>query len=65
MRVSSTRVGPAGKNSCVPVDVDGAFCIYNEQPVHLVVDLQGTFSASGAQQFFPAGPTRVLDTRSR
>ena len=49
--------------SVVPVDVDGSFCIYNQASVNLVVDLQGSFSAAGSQQFFPVGPTRVLDTR--
>ena len=49
--------------SVVPVDPDGSFCIYNQQAVNLVVDLQGSFSASGALQFFPIGPNRVLDTR--
>lgn len=47
----------------VPVDADGSFCIYNQQAVNLVVDIQGAFSASGAMQFFPTGPNRVLDTR--
>lgn len=50
--------------SVVPVDADGSFCIYNEQPVHLIVDLQGTFSSSGTQQFFAGGAARVLDTRN-
>ena len=49
--------------SVVPVDADGAFCIYNEQPVHLIVDIQGFFSPTGSQQFFPGTPTRMLDTR--
>jgi hypothetical protein len=49
--------------SVVPVDPDGSFCIFNQQAVNLVVDLQGSFSASGALQFFPIGPNRVLDTR--
>lgn len=49
--------------SVVPVDADGSFCIYNQRAVNLVVDLQGSFSASGALQFFHIGPTRVLDTR--
>lgn len=47
----------------VPIDTDGSFCIYNQQPVNLVVDLQGTFSPTGTQHFFPTGPTRVIDTR--
>ncbi len=49
--------------SVVPVDADGSFCIYNQQAVNLVVDMQGSFSTGGALQFFPIGPNRVLDTR--
>jgi hypothetical protein len=49
--------------SVVQVDPDGSFCIYNQQPVNLVVDLQGSFSPTGTQQFYPFGPFRVLDTR--
>lgn len=48
----------------VPLDTDGSFCIYTQVPTHLVVDLQGTFSTSGALKFTPAaGAARVLDTR--
>lgn len=50
--------------SVVPVDSGGSFCIYNQTPVHLVVDIQGSFNSSGSQQFFPSAPTRVLDTRT-
>ena len=49
--------------SVVPLDPDGAFCIYNQQPVNLIVDLQGSFSTTGTQQFFSTGRNRVLDTR--
>ena len=49
--------------SVVPLDDDGSFCIYTQQPTQLVVDVQGSFSASGALAFSPAAPTRVLDTR--
>ncbi len=51
--------------SVVPVDADGAFCIYNEQPVHLVADLQGSFSptAPTGLTFTPSTVTRKLDTR--
>lgn len=48
----------------VAVDADGAFCVYNQQPVNLVLDLQGTFSATGGLRFFPVSPTRLLDTRT-
>ncbi len=57
-------VTPIANLSVVPVDADGSFCIYNEEPVDLIVDLLGSFSATGTQQFFPTTPTRALDTRS-
>lgn len=47
----------------VPVGADGAFCIYSSAPVDLVVDLQGSFSASSSQRFFPLATDRVADTR--
>ncbi len=48
----------------VPVGGDGRFCIFNESPVHLLVDVQGSFSSFGDLRFTRWGPTRVLDTRS-
>ena len=76
-RCSALAPGPQAKSSgnhstivaianlaVVPVDADGSFCIYNQQPVDLVVDLQGTFSATGTQQFFPIAQHRILDTRT-
>ena len=50
--------------SVVPVDNDGTFCIYNEQQVHLIADLQGVFSPGGALRFDPVPPARLLDTRA-
>lgn len=49
----------------VPVDADGAFCIYNQRQVNLVVDMQGSFSATGTHVFFSLPSPRVLDTRIR
>jgi len=49
--------------SVVPVDSDGSFCIYTNAATHLIVDLQGTFSGSGALGLDIVGPTRLLDTR--
>ncbi|MCU1401231.1 MAG: hypothetical protein JWN62_4340 [Acidimicrobiales bacterium] len=49
--------------SVVQVDADGAFCIYNQHAVDLTVDVQGAFSATGSQHFFPVTSSRVLDTR--
>lgn len=57
-------VGTAVANlAVVPVDADGSFCIFNQSPVSLVVDLQGTFSSTGTQEFFLIWPERLLDTR--
>ncbi|MBI5090419.1 MAG: hypothetical protein HZB15_16605 [Actinobacteria bacterium] len=49
----------------VPVDADGSFCIYRQRPVHLVVDLQGSF-ATGVEGLGMRidSPQRVLDTRT-
>jgi len=49
--------------SVVPLDADGSFCIFNLASVDLVVDLQGSFDADATDEYFPALPTRVLDTR--
>ena len=49
--------------SVVPIDGDGSFCVYNQAPVQLVVDVQGSLSIAGDQQFFPIAPNRILDTR--
>jgi hypothetical protein len=50
--------------SVVPLDTDGSFCIYSEQAVDLVVDVQGLFSPTGTLRFTPTNPSRVLDTRT-
>jgi hypothetical protein len=50
--------------SVVPLDTDGSFCIYSEQAVDLVVDVQGIFSPTGSLRFTPTNPSRVLDTRT-
>lgn len=48
----------------VPVDADGSFCVYTQNAVHLVVDLQGSFSPNAPLALSVGTPTRVLDTRS-
>jgi hypothetical protein len=48
----------------VPVAADGTFCVYASNPVDVVVDLTGTFGASGGLRFVPTSPTRMLDTRT-
>jgi D-alanyl-D-alanine carboxypeptidase len=46
------------------VDADGGFCVYTSVATHLVVDLQGSFSAAGPLRLVVAAPVRELDTRS-
>lgn len=48
----------------VAVGSEGAFCVYNQVPTHLVIDVQGTFSPQGALRFQPLTSERLLDTRS-
>ena len=50
--------------SVVPLDSDGSFCIYSEQAVDLIVDVQGIFSPTGTLRFTPTNPSRVMDTRT-
>ena len=50
--------------SVVPLDTDGSFCIYSEQAVDLIVDVQGLFSPTGTLRFTPTNSSRVLDTRT-
>jgi hypothetical protein len=47
----------------VPVGQNGQVCLFTNTPVDVVVDLTGTFSATGDLAFTPATPTRVYDTR--
>jgi hypothetical protein len=49
--------------SVVPVDADGSFCVYVQASVHLVIDLQGTFSTTGADRFSFGASRRLLDSR--
>jgi hypothetical protein len=53
---------PTSNLAVVAVDADGSFCIYNQRAVHLVVDVQGAFGASGTHVFSPGG-RRLIDTR--
>jgi hypothetical protein len=59
-------VGAAVSNlGVVPVDADGAFCIYRQRPVHLTVDVQGSFAPGpDGLGLVVEQPRRVLDTRS-
>lgn len=57
-------VGTAVSNlSVVPVDADGSFCVFNQSPVHLAVDVQGTFAPTADQLLHLSDGARVLDTR--
>ncbi len=53
----------AGNLAVVGVDPDGTFCVRVSQPMHVVVDLQGTFGASGDLRFVAVAPIRRSDTR--
>lgn len=56
--------GPAiAASAIVEVGDDGTFCVGVVNGSHVVVDLTGTFSASGALRVVPVVPTRMLDTR--
>lgn len=57
------RGTPISNLSVVPVDADGAFCIYNHVATYLVVDLQGSFSRTAGQRFFLLASSRVFDSR--
>ena len=57
-------VGAATSNLTVAkVDPDGTFCATVSSAMHLVVDLEGTFSATGPLRFVPISPVRVHDSR--
>ncbi|MFC5908117.1 hypothetical protein [Streptacidiphilus monticola] len=49
----------------VATAMNGTVSIYNHAGnVHLVVDVEGSYDPSAGQAFIPAGPTRLLDTRT-
>ncbi|MCE9621606.1 MAG: hypothetical protein K8R99_04580 [Actinomycetia bacterium] len=50
--------------SIVELDDDGAFCVYNSTPVHLIVDFQGQFDEGAPLGLSLVAPTRIMDTRS-
>ena len=43
---------------------DGMVCVYTMATTHLVVDLDGTFQATGSSRFSPLIPGRFADTRA-
>ena len=57
-------IGSAVANAAiVPVDSDGTYCAYVSHPMHVIVDLMGTFNTSGLR-FLAITPVRVHDSRA-
>ena len=52
-------------NVVSPVAADGTVCIYTSTPVDLVVDITGSVNSSATNDFVPAAPFRLTDTRER
>ena len=65
--LSSSVNMAAGRNAAnlavVMLDSSGAFCIFSSTQTDVVVDLFGSFGASGDDGFHPVTPSRLLDTR--
>ena len=60
----NTVVGSGVANAAiVPVDPDGTYCVYVSDPMHVIVDLMGTFGTSGLR-FIAITPKRVHDSRA-
>ncbi len=56
--------------SVVPIDANGAFCLYQSQPGHTIVDVQGFFAPSaaspgGGNLLTAVAPRRMIDTRTQ
>jgi hypothetical protein len=56
--------------SVVPLDATGKFCLYQSQPGHTIVDVQGFFSPAaavvgGGNLLTIVAPQRVIDTRAQ
>ena len=43
---------------------DGTVCVYTSTPMHVIVDLEGWFGATGSL-LAPQTPQRIIDTRSK
>lgn len=64
---SNGNVSPGGTTAnlaVVTVDPDGTFCVTVSAPMHVIVDLQGTFAVGSGLQFLPTAPTRRSDSRA-
>lgn len=60
----NTAIGSAVANAAiVPVDPDGSYCVYVSDPMHVLVDLMGTFEMTGLR-FLAITPHRVHDSRA-
>ena len=60
----NTAIGSGVANAAiVPVDPDGTYCVYVSNPMHVLVDLMGTFATSGLR-FIAITPKRVHDSRA-
>jgi hypothetical protein len=57
--------GAVANLAVVRTDSDGSFCIYNQNPVGLVVDVQGRFVSDIGLGYERQAPLRVLDSRTR
>ena len=56
-------IGTAVANAAiVPVDTDGTYCAYVSHPMHVLIDLMGTFDNTGLR-FLAITPVRVHDSR--
>jgi hypothetical protein len=61
---ANVTVGRSVANlAVVPVDADGAFCIYTSSATRVIVDVQGTFSPSADLRFIPVSSVRRFDSR--
>ena len=45
----------------VPVDTNGTYSAYVSHPMHVIIDLMGTFSSTGGLRLFAMNPLRVHD----
>ncbi len=48
----------------LPLDATGDLCVVSTVAADLLIDINGSFSAAGSDRFVPAGPHRILDTRT-
>jgi hypothetical protein len=47
----------------VPLDASGGICLYTPANAQVVIDVNGTFSASATGRLVPYDPRRLIDTR--